>query len=505
MSDAQANDDTDSDAEHAEWSRLLDRLDARATAAEERGDPREIAETHRLLAEHVHGIADADVMIDLLLTARQAYQEFDAEMAMRCAISIGEVAQDHGDFETARDALWVVCEESAEIGDEDRFVESLNDFGCMAMQTGDFADADDAFRQAIEIYRSRGSVQDVVEVRLNLANNYRMSGRRDQAEREFIELGEMAGDNERLTAVCAESLAGMYAESNRPHLARSAFEKSIMICERLGDEDHAYQGRMGLAWVLMSTGEWRRGDALMTLVRDYFIETEQPDKVAVCEYNRANALAARGEYTAADDAFAAAAEGLAAAGMHHQLANLEWNRVKRLTMEAAANPLRQRTLGAEAIDVAVSSLIAADYERFQFTDTRRRAEWNATLEHRITWTFILAYKLGSKELTADLIDTVINAGVYGMSGSPDADDLAPLDMTPARRVPPEEMPGVSSSTAWTLGAAGLLSTSELPLAPPPALIDGNGRELLARQRRMAAALDPDLSEILTKAPKVPVW
>lgn len=51
----------------------------------------------------------------------------------------------------------------------------------------------------------------------------------------------------------------------------------------------------------------------------------------------------------------------------------------------------------------------------------------------------------------------------------------------------------------------VLATPVLALAPPPAVVDTNGREILGARRELAAALDPDLRGTLTGAPRVEAW
>lgn len=492
-------------AEVEEWGRTLDELDARAVAAEESGDPRVIAPAVRALAEHVAGTVDSETLIDLLLTARDAYLEFDGDSATEMIQAAGFFAQADGDYHTAREAFLIACEELSERDDPEKFAGALNDFGAMATQVGEYEDADDALSTSIQIYLDLGAPDDAAEVRVNRANTHRLSGRADAAERELISLEEYFGPDSLHGAMCQQSLAGLYAETGRNHLARPLFERSIAVCERHDDDEHAAEGRMGLAWILVALGEGRRGDEMLAAASRQFAEQGRPDKVAVCEYNRANAAVYRADFAAADVAFDAAAKGLAAAGLHHQMSKLQWNRVKRLTMEAAQNPERREELTAEAVDAAVVSLIAADYERFQFPDPARRIEWRDAMEHRITWTFLLAFKMGSPTLTADLIETVLNAGVYGISGAAETDLGAPepLDVGPAPRSTAFAPGNDQSATALTLGAAAtLLSTTELPMAPPPALIDGSGRVLLERHRDLVSLLVPDLAETLDSAPRV---
>ena len=487
-----------------EWSRRLDELDERAQRADDGGNPREVVEAYVDLAEHLAGVADHDVVIELLLVAREACLEVDPARATELLQTVGLLAHTAGDFGSAYDAFGIACEELSSVADPEHFASSLNDFGAMCTQVGEFDEGEEVLRMAESIYLDRRLLHDAAEVRLNLANNLYQSGRGADAERLLSELVDFFGHDSVRQAMCLTSLAAVHVESGRAHLARPAVERAIKIFESAGDAEHAAESRMGLALVLLGSGEVDRGETLLAEVIDYYESIGKPDRVAICEYNRANAATARHDFAVADAAFDAASNGLAAAGMHHQLAKLQWNRVKRLTTEAALDPQRQATLGAEAVDTAVASLIASDYERFQFTDSWRRARWRDTLEHRMTWTFLLAYKLGATTVTADLIDTMINAGVYGFSGTLMPDEPVALDVSTGPRAGAamqDEPP-----TSLVLGlAATFLRTAELPMAPPPALVDGNGRLLLERQRAMAAALDPDLAAVLETAPRVQIW
>lgn len=495
-----------------EWERVRAELYAVANEADVAGDPRAIAAAYVELAEHLADVAGTDEVIDAVLGARDAYAEFDPEAATELLQVIGLIAFRSGDYVTAHEAMGLACDELSEYEDHEKFAGALNDFGTLSTQVGEFDDADRALGLAEQIYLELGTVDDVAEVRLNLANNHRMSGRRQEAEKAFLELVDFFGDATLRAAMCLTSLAATYVESGRPQLAVPAFERAIEICEREGDREHATESRMGLALVFMATGDVARGEELLSEAIRFFEATGKPDKVAICEYNRANAALARHDFSVADEAFAAARDGLAAAGMHHQLANLAWNRVKRLVTEASIDPLRRATLSAEAVDTAVAALIAGDYQRFQFADARRRARWRESLEHRITWTFIMVRQLGSVTLMADLIETVLSGGVHGLVATEaDADPLnldIPLDMTDVRQTVSTDPFGESGDIAFAMAqglGATLLDRAELPMAPPPALVDGDGRLLLARQREMAASLDPYLAAVLQGAPRVPIW
>ncbi|MFT4127075.1 MAG: tetratricopeptide repeat protein [Gordonia sp. (in: high G+C Gram-positive bacteria)] len=491
-------DEPDDDPEVIAWSNTLDELDAQATESENSGDPRLIAETHWALAEHIVGVVDFEVFCEIALTAREAFGEVDAESAAQCTTAIGLAANAAGDFETARSAFETAADEWAELGNLGHCADALDAAGQMSIELGDYDEAERIFGETTALYRRLGNTDAVTETRLNLANVHRLTGRRAEAERELLALSTTFPTDSEYGAACYTALGAIYSETQRPYLAIPAFEQAMAILESLGSGAHLNECRMNLAWVFQSVGD-PRGDQLMQIARQEFAAAGRTDQVALCDYNQAITLALRGDFAAADQTFDAAAQGLSAAGLHHQLAHLQWNRVKRLLLEGTSNPLRQDALVAEAVDTAISALIAADYQRFQFRDARRRADWTAKLEHRITWTFAMVKQFGSKSLLADLIESVISAGVYGAADHSDP-GFADFDPTPV------DAPADDSGPAMTLGAATtLLAGATLPLAPPPALVDGAGRLLLARQRAMAAALDPDLAEILDNAPRVPIW
>lgn len=507
-SDAASEEPGDAEDEaDAEWERTLAELDARAMAAEGSGDPSEIGPAFLAIAEHVAGVIDADELIELILTARDAYQRFDPGQATKTLQVAGAVANSAGDYEWARAAFWTVCEELSERDDPAMLAGAMNDFGALCTQLGDYDEADEALTAAIEIYDDLEMLHDAAEVRINLANNHQLSGRIAEAEQLFTDLHRYFGENSVHGATCLHSLGALYGMTGQNHLARSALEGAVGVLEKHGEEAQLADARMNLGWVLIACGETGRGEQLLAEQVMYFEEIGRPDKVAACEYNRANAAVMRGEFSVADNAFAAAAKGLAAAGLHHQLSRLQWSRVKRLTMEAAVNPANAARLSAEAVDTAIAAVIAADYERFQFSEPWRRARWRETLDHRITMTYAMCYSMGSASLTADLIELVLNAGVYQVAAASAGNVAAEsLDTDFGDRSGSQCVGDGSPSRALTLGAAAtLLSTDELPMAPPPTLVDGDGRVLLERQRRMAAELDPGLAEVLATSPRVQVW
>lgn len=486
------------DPEFAAWSREFERRSLRVRDAQQADEPRELAAAQVALADHLAGHADPTVVVGVLRDARRAYRRFDPRQAARCLVDIAALMAADGDHDYAYRAYRQAAGEFTGPDAAELRADCLTDAGAMALECGEFDDAERTVRDAIRIYHRRHHTFGAAQARITLANVYRLSGRRALAAQEFGSLLSIFADGSVEHALCEASLAELHVDDGEPWTARPLYERAAATLGAMGVVEEALDARLGLAWVLVATGDGERGAELLAQVRREFESMDRPDKVAICDYVRAAHLLTSGDFAGADAAFATAAAGLMAADMHHQLAKLQWNRVTRLLREADAVPARQDRLVAEAVDTAVSALIAADYERFQFTDARRRAAWTTMLEHRTTTTFWLVEQLGSPGLLADLIETRLSAGVYGADIRDD--HLPRVDGSTSSRSPiPDD------GLALTLGAAALLATDALPLGPPPALVDDTGRVLLAHQRAMAAALDPELGDVLSSVPRVSAW
>ncbi|GAC50387.1 tetratricopeptide repeat protein [Gordonia aichiensis] len=493
----------DVDTEYEEWSRRLDELDARAEAAMESGDDKAIGVSYVDLAEHLAGAAENGVVIELLLTAREAFLTHDPESAANCAAGIGYLAQSIGDYETAFGAFDTASEEWESLGELRLMADADSNVGAMATRLGEYETADTYLRSAIMYYIDHGLLDDAQQSMVNLANNLLLAG--DPKEAETILTDLLAGfrpDSEEY-AKCLASLASIYATSSRIEEARRNLDSASAIFESLGRSDDAQDTQMTLSHVLLTAGQYSRAIDIATRSREYYAQQDRHDKTAVCDYNLANYYTITGDYSAADVAFSRAFEGLRAAGQHHHIANLQWNRTKRLLMEAAVNARERAQLSKDAFDTAVSSLVALEHQRFQFTQARDRVKWSETLADRLATTFAMAEQLGRRDLVADLIETGINAGVYhGGSSDPSSfqHDLIPMDSDPPQFAV-EDTPA-----AITHGSVSILLSDSLPMSPPPTLVSGStGEPILKHQRELAASLDPKLDQVLAGVPSVPLW
>ncbi|MFZ2239414.1 MAG: tetratricopeptide repeat protein [Gordonia amarae] len=496
--------DDDADAEFEEWDRRACELDAIATAASERGDWSTAGAAYAELADHMFQVAPYDDVIEEFLTAREAYQQVDTVLATRCMISVGLIAENAGDYHTAQEAFTIVRDEWAVHGERVPHAEANNNLGIMAVQTGDYEVAEQALLAAIAEYGELGIPYEALGTRINLASLYRLTGRRRAAEAEFRAVRTDLPEGSREAVSCTASLGALYAESGRYSEAISELNTAVEGFTVIGATDDARDCDATIAFTLASSGDVSGGISKLLPLRQEFAAVDRLDKVAVCDYNLAIFYTFRNDFAAADLAFEHAAKGLAEAGLHHQIPNLAWNRVKRLLTEAGINPARQAELTAEALNTAVSSVIALDYQRFQFADSRRRAEWTSTFADRLATTFDLAHRFGSPELVAELIESGINAGVHSGRADNSAGSLVPFDDSDSSSESFEARDGDDS--AETLSAAArLLTTAALPMAPPPALIAASDTLLLGRQRELAGRLDPLLADILKASPEVRLW
>ncbi|MFC0316058.1 hypothetical protein ACFQNE_11580 [Gordonia phosphorivorans] len=417
----------------------------------------------------------------------------------------------NGNLDGALDRLVAAAAACATTGDRERWAAAVTDLAGVAVQLGEYVLAEDTLKEILDAHTNLPIDDEVIgEALMTRANLFCATGRHDVAEHELTgrlnhyPAGSFRGATNR------ESLAVLYAETHRPELAIVPLTEAIAIYANLGKKIRQLEARASLAWVLLATGSHDGGRAEWAQVRAAFVAMKRPERVAACDYNWANYLVDEGMFAEADRYFDAAARGLAGAGQHHQLANLQWNRVRRLKAEAESmsgvDRQRELELRQRAADIAVSAVIASDYERFQFNDSARRTQWSQHIGPRIRKAFRLAYHYGSPELVADLIESALSAGVY-VPGPEDPVHVA--EVASAQGGPPVAESAVEDDDPPALavmhGVAALLATPVLPVSPPPALTSATGRTLLGRHRTMAAEFDPDLKAILARVPRVAAW
>lgn len=493
-------DDLADDPEAQAWADELDRLDALFNAAEQSGDPKRLGDIQVDIAAHLIEGGLVEEAVDVLLGARDTYLELPTTDATEAIAAAGYLAAQIHDWSTAQGAFEVAVEEWDAHGNPHALAGARLGLGAASTQVGDYALAERELNAALATFRKLRLQSEMIEARINLATVYRKTGRAVMAEEELRAARRDVPAESPEYAACTANLAGLLGENQRNAEARREFEEARSHFLALGDDVSAADCDAGLAHLALTDGDPRMAIQRMVAVREQLAAAELPGKVAACDYNLANFYSAIGDFAAADRAYQAAAEGLAATGLEHQIANLSWNRVKRFLTEAAQPGADRDRLVTEALDWAVSSLIAVQHQRFQFPDAARRQAWAQMFADRQATTFDLADRYGSPELLADLIESAINAGAY----------TTEMDL-PDGPVPFDERPVGPPATdddgnALTFGTAALLVTAALPMNPPPALwLTGLGRSVLERQRRMAAAAMPTLAGVMDRVPRVPLW
>ena len=253
--------------------------------------------------------------------------------------------------------------------------------------------------------------------------------------------------------------------------------------------------------------------------RAHHLTDGSQERTARCDWAIANLLVERHEFDGADRHFDDASKRFADHKLHHHQAGLQWSRVQRYCAEAEAEAEaeadtdRHEALMRHAVDAAVSSYIATEYERFQLTDPVQRRRWESVADGRLAQTLVLAQAHGSDSLVAELIECAINGGVHTViksSRSATAETVGPLTEELAQQEIRMLHTANLGEVAVRLGAAArLLDSSHLVVQPPPALLypseDDARRVMLGSHRRMAAGLDPDLERILDSVPEVEAW
>lgn len=511
------------DPEFKEWAAEFDRLDASVAAARTAGDPRAAADAMVDIAVHLLGSDLLEEAIDAMIAARDAYLEVPSPgdqgpvEATECAFWAANLAMRTGDYETALDGFGAAAHEYAARGMTGHAAENDNNLGTAATQLGLFAAAEQSLERSISGYRTAGMPARIPGVRVNLANVYRLSGRQDLAESVYLETLPTFPAGSDAAARCTASLAALYAEQRRVAESRVECAHAIEMFRALRSESDALDCELILAHLDLLSGAPQAAADRAQRVRMAFAGLDRADKIAACDVNLANFHLLSGQFTEADAAFERARIGLIETGIGHNLPNLEWSRFERFQRESAQGGANSNQLARAALDAGVASVIGTDHQRFQFPDAHRRIRWREVLASRLAAVFDAAFALGDDDLLADLIEMGLNAGVYyapGAAGEHGVESVqvpgAPNGFDAAPAGPPMVSPDDPDDGALTLGAASLLSTAELPLAPPPALWipavgTSGGRQVLARYRRLAADRDPALASVLSTRPRVAIW
>lgn len=494
------NDDLADDPEAQAWGEELDRLDGLFTAAMQSSDPKRLGDTQVNIAAHLAQGGLIDEAVDALFGARESYLELPTVDATEAIGAAGYLAANIHDWSTAQDAFEVAVEEWDAHGNPHAAAGARLGLGAASTQLGYYALAERELQAALAAFRQLGLQSEIIEARINLATVYRKTGRHAMAE---DELRAARGDLHHGSpeyAACTANLGALLAENQRSAEARREIEDARGYFLALGAADSAAECDAALAHLAMTDGDPRTAIYRMSAVREQFAEAGRSGKVAECDYNLANFYSATGDFAESDRAYRAATEGLAATGLEHQIANLSWNRVKRFLTEASQPVADHDRLISEALDCAVSSLIAVQHQRFQFPDAARRHAWTQTYADRQATTFDLADRFGAPELLADLIESAINAGVY-TAETDLPDGPVPFDERHAGPATPD-----GDGNTLNFGTAALLVTAALPMNPPPELwLTVPGRSVLDRQRRIVAAAMPTLAGFMEGVPRVALW
>lgn len=494
------NDDLADDPDAQAWADELDRLDGLYVAALESGDPKRLGDIQVDIAGHLVQGGLIDEAVDVLLGARDSYQDLPTVDATEAIGAAAYLATTVHDWATAQGAFEVAVEEWEAHGNPHAAAGARLGLGAASTQLGDYALAERELDTALAAYRKLGLVAAIIETRINLANVYRKTGRHDMAENEYRSVRTELPIGSTECAACTANLAALLAECQRNAEARREFEEARRQFLALGEADSAAGCAAALAHLAMTEGDPDSAIRRTVAVREQFAADGLLGKVAECDYNLANFYSAIEDFDAADAAYEAALAGLAATGSEYQIANLSWNRVKRFLTQASQSGEDQDRLVAKALDCAVSSLIAVEHQRLQFPDAVRRQAWTQMYAERLVTTFDLVERFGSPDLLADLIESAVNAGVYNADVDP-SDGPVPFDDQPAAPSDPDD-----GGDAFTLGTAARLITAALPMSPPPALwLSVPGRKVLAQQRGLIASSMPQLCGLMEQVPLVALW
>ncbi len=433
----------------------------------------------------------------------------------------GRAAAERGDHAQA-----MLCCGAAVVGYFDVDLAAAADaalwFGASALHLGEFAEAESAVTSALTVFSRLSMEQSAADARMALGRVYVAVGREAEAEVEFQRALRFFDDDPHDATMrvrwarATVELADIAVLRGRRDVAREHLRRAMPIFADAQLADDYHDAAIVLADCAVQPAE--DPEELLLAARAHFADRGHVAQVADADFTLAVLYSHRCDFARADARFTLAAAGLRATKQFHQLANLQWNRAERYRAErdladrvaehssaSGTDDLRQRI-----VDTAVSALVAADFERFQFVDANRRRGWTRKLKSRTVTTFDEVHRSGDVTMLADLIEWAINGGVH-VDEEPETvgPDFDEFDKRPAaRRQVDHRQPSpreVASDVAVVMGASTLIDTDDLPMAPPPTLLAENGRVILGAQRDIAASLDPELSEAMETAPSVAAW
>lgn len=396
-------------------------------------------------------------------------------------------------------------------------------FGASALHMGEFAEAESAVTSALTVFSRLSMQRAAADARMALGRVYVAVGRETEAEVQFQRALRFFDDYPRDDTMrihwarASVELADIAVLRGQRDVAREHLRRAMPIFANAQLADDYHDAAIVLADCVLQSAE--DPEQLLISARTYFADRGQIAQVADADFTLAVLYSHRRHFASADVRFDLAESGLRKTKQFHQLANLQWNRAERYraerdTVEQGADRRLSLSgahdLGRRIVDTAVSALIAADFERFQFVDANRRRGWSQKLKSRTVATFDEVHRSGDVTMLADLIEWAISGGVHvdekPATVGPDFDDF---DKRPAARRQVDHRQSlpleVASAAAVVLGASALIDTDDLPMAPPPILLAEGGRVILGAQRDIAASLDPELSEATDAAPSVAVW
>ena len=213
-------------------------LQLAGAAAMRLGGPDQTSWRMRLAAEHDN----------LRAALRFSLDTGDAEAALELCLLLWRFWLERGYLSEGR--LWL--QESLSLGTEGTATRAraLTANGVLSHYQGDYDNAEELCREALELSRSLGDPRGVAEALTGVALVRRTRGAYDDAERHFLEaiaIYDELGD-EGATARTLDRLAIALTLGAEPARGRELFERSLALFRRLGDSTGVADGLHGLVF-----------------------------------------------------------------------------------------------------------------------------------------------------------------------------------------------------------------------------------------------------------------
>lgn len=348
------------------------------------------------------------------------------------------------------------------------------------LELGERAKAQKQFDRAEAMFRSAGKLDAAMAVQTIRETAMIKSGNAERAvEVLTANLAGLEGRTDvlqrRSAAQTQYNLASAELDLGHVDVARQHLNNARKRFEALGDTASIDDCEILRGNIEYKADNFALAAAILTSVLPRLDEADNDPKLAQTLLHAANACRRSQRWSEAVEYFADARDIYYRLGKINEVAECDLNAARLMGSQGNAH----RTV----LDRLLPAAIFIDAQRLQFPRAAQRVRWKGQVNAAFQQALETCYRAGDAALSSEIIEFVINSGVYA-AGSPADEETAPfhdhLTVTQLAVLGADEE-AAERNSALTMdgGAARLLAGAELPMTAPPRLIRPNGKMILS--------------------------